>query len=416
MTTSTDANLHAILAERGLLAQSTDEAMAERLASPVTAYIGFDPTADSLHIGSLVPVMALAWLQRCGHRPLAVVGGATAMVGDPSGKTAARQLLSRDQIAANTAGVGEQIGRIVRFGDGPSDAVLLNNADWLADRLWIDLLREVGGHFSINRMLSMESVKGRLESGGISFLEFNYMVMQAYDFLHLHRTHGCTLQMGGQDQWGNIVMGIELGRRIDEVGLAGLTMPLVTKADGSKFGKSEAGNIWLSAERTSVFTFYQFWRNVGDDDVGRFLGYFTFLPMDEVRRLTALAGQAINEAKEVLAVEVTTLVHGRAAADQAQADARKAFAATRDVSGESIPHGTLAASELEAGLGVLSLMVRAGLAKSNGEARRLVQQGGVRLHDERIEDPQLIVGPDRLLDGALLLRAGKKRLYRFDVR
>ena len=231
-------NLYDILAERELIHSSTDENMRERLSKPLTAYIGFDPTADSLHVGSLVPVMVLAWLQRCGHRPLALVGGATGMVGDPSGKTGARSMLTLDEVAHNAEAIGEQIGRVLKFGDGSSDAVLLNNADWLANRTWIDILREYGPHFSVNRMLTMDSVKGRLDSGGISFLEFNYMVMQAADFVHLHGTYDCTLQMGGQDQWGNIVMGMELGRRISGAGLAGLTMPLATKADGTKFGKS----------------------------------------------------------------------------------------------------------------------------------------------------------------------------------
>ncbi|MDA3963096.1 MAG: tyrosine--tRNA ligase [Planctomycetota bacterium] len=412
---SVTADLFQVLNERGMVAQSTDEAISERLAKPCVGYIGFDPTADSLHVGSLVPIMGLAWMQRCGHRPLVVVGGATALIGDPSGKSEMRKMLSRDDVAANAAAIGDQIGRVVRFGDDATGAALLNNADWLADRSWIDFLREVGPHFSVNRMLTMDSVKGRMEASGISFLEFNYMVMQAYDFLHLQRSHGCTLQMGGQDQWGNIVMGIELGRRIAEVSLAGLTMPLVTKADGGKFGKSEAGNIWLSADRTPVYQFYQFWRNVADADVGRFLSFFTFLEMDQVNQLASAEGRAINESKEVLAFEITKLVHGEAAAQQAQADAQKAFSASADVTGDSIPHAAIAASELEAGIGILALLVRAELAKSNSEARRLVQGGGVRIHDARIDDPTHTVTTAALQDGYLLLRAGKKRLYRFDL-
>lgn len=408
------ANLHQVLAERGLVAQSTDDAIAERLASPCTGYIGFDPTADSLHVGSLVPIMALAWMQRCGHRPLVVVGGATALIGDPSGKSAMRRMLTRADVAANAAAIGDQIAAVVRFGDDPTGAVLLDNADWLAPRSWIDFLREVGPHFSVNRMLSMDSVKGRMQGGGISFLEFNYMVMQAYDFLHLHRSHGCTLQLGGQDQWGNIVMGIELARRLDEAALAGLTMPLVTRADGGKFGKSEAGNVWLSADRTPVYDFYQFWRNVDDADVGRFLGFFTFLPIDEVARLAALEGRARNDAKEVLAYEVTRLIHGADAARQAQADARRAFGAA-DVGGDSIPHAELAGHELEAGLGLLTALVRAGLARSNSEARRLVQGGGVRVHDARVDDPQRTLTTADVVDGHLVVRAGKKRLFRFDI-
>ncbi|TVR39967.1 MAG: tyrosine--tRNA ligase [Planctomycetota bacterium] len=404
-----------ILAERGLIHASTDEAIRARLDQPLTAYIGFDPTADSLHVGSLVPVMTLAWLQRCGHRPLALVGGATGMIGDPSGKTSARSMLSLDDVAHNAAAIGKQIGRVLRFGDGPTDARLLNNADWLASRSWIDILREYGPHFSVNRMLTMDSVKGRLESGGITFLEFNYMVMQAADFVHLHQHYDCSLQMGGQDQWGNIVMGIELGRRLHGLSLAGLTMPLVTKADGSKFGKSEAGNIWLSAERTSVYEFYQFWRNVADADVRRFLGFFTFLPMAQIDELCAAEGQALNAAKELLALEVTSLLHGAEAAAQAAADAKRAFGAAVDVRGDSIPHSSLSSSEIESGLGVITLLTRSGLAASSSEARRLIQGGGVKIGAARVEDVQAVVGPAAVDDGMVLLRVGKKKLHRFDI-
>jgi tyrosyl-tRNA synthetase len=409
-------NLFDLLSARGFVAQSTDSEMRKRLESPVTAYIGFDPTADSLHVGSLVPVMGLYWLQQCGHKPLALVGGATGLVGDPSGKTAMRQMLTREDIDRNAQAIARQIGSVVRFDDSPTGAKLVNNADWLADKNWIELLREVGPHFSVNRMLTMDSVKGRMENGGISFLEFNYMVMQAYDFAHLFRAERCTVQMGGQDQWGNIVMGMELGRRTADADLAGLTFPLVTKSDGGKFGKSEKGNIWLSAERTPVYEFFQFWRNVSDADVGRFLGFFTILPMTEVKALTAHQDQRINDAKAVLAYEVTKLIHGQAAADQALADARKAFGAAHDVSGDSIPHADLAASELEAGIAILPLLVRANLAASNGEAKRLLQGGGVSLHDQRIDDPQRKVGTADLKDGHVLLKAGKKKFFRFDVR
>jgi tyrosyl-tRNA synthetase len=406
-------NLFDILQARGFIAQSTDAEMRARLARPVVAYVGFDPTADSLHVGSLVPIMGLRWLQHCGHKPLVLVGGATALVGDPSGKTEMRRMLGREDIDRNAQAIAAQIGRIVRFDGSPTGARLVNNADWLASLNWIELLREAGPHFSVNRMLSMDSVKGRLEAGGISFLEFNYMVMQAYDFLHLHRAEGCTVQMGGQDQWGNIVMGIELGRRKADADLAGLTFPLVTKSDGGKFGKSEKGNIWLSAERTSVYDFYQFWRNAGDADVGRFLRFFTVLPVDEIDRLAAAD---INRAKEVLAFETTRLVHGEAAAQQALADAKRAFGAAHDVTGDSIPHGDLAASELEAGVGILPLLVRAKLAASNGEAKRLIEGGGVKLHDAGIDDPTRKIGSADIKDGFVLLRAGKKRLFRFDVR
>ncbi|MFA9479905.1 tyrosine--tRNA ligase [Phycisphaerales bacterium AB-hyl4] len=411
------ANLYDVLAERGMLAQSTDENIRQRLQSPQVAYNGFDPTADSLHVGHLLPVMGLAHLQRCGHKPIVVIGGATAMVGDPSGKTEARQMLTREQIEANGQAIGAQIGRLLSFDDSPTGAVMVNNADWLAGKGWIEMLREIGAHFSVNRMLSMESVKGRLESGGgITYLEFSYMIMQAYDFLHLHREHGCTLQFGGQDQWGNIVMGIELGRRLAGAELAGLTLPLVTRADGGKFGKTEAGTVWLDPKRTSPYEFYQFFRNTTDADVGKYLGFFTFLPTDEVRELASREGVELNASKEVLAYEATKLIHGEAEAAKARDDARKAFGEAKDVTGDAIPHAELPASELSEGVGLLALMVRAGLAKSNGEARRLVQGGGVRLHDEKVADAMRTVTAEDVQDGYVLMRVGKKRLFRFDVK
>lgn len=409
-------NLYDVLLARGFVAQTTDPEPRGRLEQPVTAYCGFDPTADSLHVGSLVPIMALAHLQRCGHRPLVLVGGGTGLIGDPSGKTEARRMLSREDVDRNARAIAAQIGRVVRFDNSPTGAKLVNNADWLAKLTWIDLLREAGPHFSVNRMLTMDSVKGRMETGGITFLEFNYMVMQAYDFVHLWRSERCTLQIGGQDQWGNIVMGIELGRRLEDASLAGLTLPLVTKADGGKFGKSEKGNIWLSAERTPVYEFYQFWRNTSDADVRRFLGFYTFLPMAEVEKLTAQGGEQLNYAKEVLAYEVTTLVHGEAAAEQARDSARKAFGVRHDVTGDAIPHADLAADEVEAGVPVVALLVRGGLAPSNSEARRLIQGGGIQLHDTRVDDIARKVGTADVKDGIVLLRAGKKRLFRFDVR
>jgi tyrosyl-tRNA synthetase len=405
-----------VLTERGLVAQSTDAAIRERFAKPLSAYIGFDPTADSLHIGSLVPIMVLHWLQRLGHRPIVLVGGATGLVGDPSGKTESRQMLSREQVQANARAIAAQIGRVVRFGDGPTDARLVDNADWLADRTWIEVLREAGPHFSVNRMLTMESVKGRMEAGGITFLEFNYMVMQAWDFWHLATAQGCSVQMGGQDQWGNIVMGIELGRRKAGLDLAGLTFPLVTKADGGKFGKSEAGNIWLSAERTPPYEFYQFWRNVADADVRRFLCYFTTLPIGEIDGLCAAGGSAINAAKERLAWEVTRLIHGQAEADGARDSARRAFSASQDATGDAVPHGEIAVSELTAGVSVVDLLVRAKLAPSKGEARRLVEGGGVHLGDVKVTDLARKAGPEDAATGHILLKAGKKRMFRFDVR
>lgn len=418
MTASTTANLYDILLERGLVSQCTDEKIRERLSEPLAAYCGFDPTADSLHVGSLVPIMGLAHLQRCGHKPVVLVGGATGLVGDPSGKTEARKMLTAEDINDNANAIAKQIGRIVDFGDGETDAILVNNLDWFGEMKWLDMLRDVGSRMSVSRMMSMESVKGRMtgDGEGISFLEFSYMLLQGYDFAHLFDAQRCTLQVGGQDQWGNIVIGIDLGRRLHEADLAGLTFPLVTKSDGGKFGKSEQGNVWLDVDRTSVFEFFQFWRNVADSDVGRFLGYFTFLPMDEVNTLAAAQGKDINESKIRLAYEVTKLVHGEEEASKARDSAGKAFSSTVDVTGDAIPSEIISQSELADSTGLIALIVKAGFAKSNGEARRLISGGGVRLHDEKVADPMRTVTADDVVDGYLLVRAGKKRLFRFDVR
>jgi tyrosyl-tRNA synthetase len=414
MTATQSLNFYDALAQRGLVFQATHEDIRDRLATATTGYCGFDPTSDSLHVGSLVPIMALAHLQRCGHRPIVVIGGATAMIGDPSGKTEARQMLTREQIDANANAIAKQIAKVVDFDDPQTGARMVNNADWLGDKYWIDLLREVGPHFSINRMLSMESVKGRLEEGGLTYLEFSYMLMQAYDFWHLHREHDCTLQLGGQDQWGNIVMGMELARRLDGSELTGLTLPLVTRADGGKFGKTEQGNVWLDANRTSPYDFYQFWRNVSDADVDKFLKYFTFLPIEQIDELAALQGSDINRAKETLAYEVTRLIHGEDEAKRAHESAQKAFGAA-DVTGEAIPAMAIDRAELNEGVGLLTLMTRAGLAQSNGEARRLVQGGGVRLHDEKVDDFKRTVTADDIRDGYVLIKVGKKKLFRYDV-
>ncbi len=416
------ADFYDTIVDRGLLAQATDtpEGMRRRLSRPVTAYCGFDPTADSLHVGSLVPIMGLAHLQRAGHRPLVLVGGATGLVGDPSFKSSARPMLDEDQIRQNADAIAQQIGRFLTFGNGPTDAKLVNNIDWIAPLSWLDVLRDVGSKVSVNRMVSMESVKQRMagDGEGISYLEFSYMLLQAYDFAQLYEREDCTLQLGGQDQWGNIVMGIELGRKLDAAGkadLAGLTFPLVTKSDGGKFGKSEAGNIWLDARRTPPFAFFQFWRNVSDADVGRYLGYFTFLPMDEVRRLAADRGAAINDAKVRLAYEVTALVHGRDAAEAARDAAAAAFsAAGTDATADSIPHQAIAREVLLA-TPLLELLQKAGFTKSNGEGRKLIANGGVRLHEDKLApEPTHLTDAD-IIGGHVLLRAGKKRLFRFDV-
>lgn len=418
MKTHTENFVH-VMKQRGLVAQTTDERIADRFdlkqtGTPITAYIGFDPTADSLHVGSLVPIMGLAHLQRCGHKPIVVVGGGTGLVGDPSGKTEARQMLTREQIDHNAQAIAAQIGRIVRFDDSQTGATMVNNADWLTTLNWIQMLRDVGPHFSVNRMLTMDSVKGRMsgEGDGISFLEFNYMIMQAYDFVHLFQTMNCTVQMGGQDQWGNIVMGIELGRRVADAELAGLTFPLVTRSDGGKFGKSEQGNIWLDAQRTSVYDFYQFWRNVSDSDVERYLKYFTFLPVQACEIPEGSDGPAINIMKETLAYEVTKLIHGEQQAKQAMDSAKKAFTGG-DVTGEAIPHVMLDASRLPVSL--LDLLVEAELTASKGDGKRLIKAGGVRIHDTKIDDLQQTVTAGDITDGYILLRVGKKKMFRFDV-
>lgn len=408
-------NLYDILSERGLVSQCTDTDIRKRLERPLSAYCGFDPTADSLHVGSLVPIMGLAHLRLCGHRPIVVVGGATGLVGDPSGKSEARKMLTPETINHNARAIAAQIALVFENANIKGGFTLANNADWIAGKSWLEILREVGAKMSVNRMLSMDSVKGRLASEeGISYLEFSYMLMQAYDFMHLARAENCTLQLGGQDQWGNIVMGIELARKSDGASLAGLTFPLVTKSDGGKFGKSEQGNIWLDAKRTGVFDFYQFWRNTPDADVGRYLGFFTFLPMAEVRRLAALEGASINEAKKVLAFEVTKLIHGETEAQKAAEAAALAFSGAQNTAGEGIPAAPLPASELAAGIGLLTLLVRAGLAKSNSEAMRQVAGGGVKLNGGKQTDAKRILNADDANEAQLLLQFGK-RLFRFDV-
>lgn len=409
------SNLYDILSDRGLVSQCTDAEIKKRLGSPISAYCGFDPTADSLHVGSLVPIMGLAHLSRCGHRPVVLVGGATGLVGDPSGKSEARKMLTAADVSRNAGGIAAQIAGVFKNAGIDGGFTLVNNADWIADKTWLQILREVGAKMSVNRMLSMDSVKGRLASEeGISYLEFSYMLMQAYDFMHLARTEKCTLQLGGQDQWGNIVMGIELARKSDGASLAGLTFPLVTKSDGGKFGKSEQGNIWLDPKRTGVFDFYQFWRNTPDQDVGRYLGYFTFLPMAEVRRLAALEGARINEAKKTLALEVTRLVHGEAEAAMAAEAASRAFSSAHDGSATGIPSAPLPVAELAAGLGLQALLVRASLAKSNSEAARHVAGGGVKLNGEKQTDAKRTIGAGDAKDGQIVLQFGK-RLFRFDV-
>ena len=396
--------------ERGFVHQCTDLDALDALASDriVTAYIGFDCTAPSLHAGSLMPIMLLRWLQKTGHRPIVLMGGGTTKVGDPSGKDESRLLLSDEQIAANMAGIKTVFSKYVSFGDKPTDALMANNADWLDKLQYIDFLREYGRHFTINRMLSFDSVKLRLDrEQPLTFLEFNYMILQAYDFLELARRHDCHMQMGGSDQWGNIVNGVELGRRVDGRGLFGLTSPLLTTSSGAKMGKTAAGAVWLDAKLTSPYEFWQYWRNVEDADVGRFLKLFTELPLDECNRLGALRDAEINTAKTILANEVTKLAHGEAAANEAEATAKATFAGGG--SGEALPTFEIAQIDLDKGLPVFEALRIAGLAKSNGEARRLIKGGGASVNNEPVADELAQISAKDLRDGAIKLSAGKKR-------
>ncbi len=400
-----------ILSSRGFVHQITDaEALDARVAKGgLTAYIGFDATADSLHVGSLVQIMMLHWLQQTGGRPIVLMGGGTTKVGDPSGKDESRQLLSDATIAANIAGIQKNFESFVKFGDGPTDAILADNADWL-DRLeYIPFLREVGRHFTINRMLTFDSVKLRLErEQPLTFLEFNYMILQAYDFVELAKRHGCVLQMGGSDQWGNIVNGIDLGRRVGDFELFGLTTPLITTASGAKMGKTASGAVWLSPARVSPYDYWQFWRNADDDDVGRFLRLFTLLPLDEIARLEALEGAEINQAKKVLASEATALLHGREAAAEAAETARRAF--EEGEAAEGLPHHPIDPAALDGpGLPLFAALAQAGLAASGGEARRLIKGGGARVNDVAVTDEQHRLLATDLRDGAIKLSAGKKR-------
>ncbi|CAO3353762.1 tyrosine--tRNA ligase [Azospirillum melinis] len=399
------------LQDRGFIHQCTDFATLDERATkgPIVAYIGFDCTADSLHVGSLLPIMMLRWLQKTGHKPIVLMGGGTTKIGDPSGKDEARQLLTDEVIANNMAGIKRIFGRYLTFGDGPTDAVMANNADWLDELKYIPLLRDIGRHFTINRMMSFESVKLRLDrEQPLTFLEFNYMILQAYDFVELKRRYGCTLQMGGSDQWGNIVNGVELGRRTDGADLFGLTTPLLTTSSGAKMGKTAAGAVWLTADKLSSYDFWQYWRNTEDADVGRFLRLYTELPLDEVARLESLQGAEINEAKKILANEVTKLAHGEEAALEAAETARRAF--EEGAAAEGLPSIEVARADLEAGLAVVDLLVAAGLAASKGEARRLIKGGGAKLNDGPIADETVkATAVDLNADGVVKLSAGKKR-------
>ncbi|SDG66379.1 tyrosine--tRNA ligase [Pelagibacterium luteolum] len=399
------------LSERGFIHQISDaDALDKKFSSEiVTGYIGFDPTAPSLHVGSMIQIMLLHWLQKTGHRPIALMGGGTGMIGDPSFKDEARKLLTVDGIADNIAGIKKVFSNFLEFGDGPHDAIMVDNGDWLLELGYIEFLRDVGRHFSVNRMLSFDSVKLRLDrEQSLSFLEFNYMILQAYDFVELNKRFGCTLQMGGSDQWGNIVNGLDLGHRMLDTQFYALTSPLLTTSSGQKMGKSANGAIWLNADMLSVYDFWQYWRNTEDADVERFLKLFTTLPMDEIARIVSGVATDINEAKKVLATEVTALVHGRAAAEEAAATAVAVFEAGQlDL---SLPTIQIGWSALRGGLGILAATVTAGLATSNGEARRHIQGGALKVNDQTVTDEKMSLGEATVLaEGVIKLSIGKKR-------
>jgi len=400
-----------VVHERGMVHQCSDTArLDELLASGVrTAYIGFDCTADSLHVGHLLQIMLLRWWQKTGHKPIALMGGGTTKVGDPSGRDETRQLLTTEQIDANMAEIKKSFSNYLTFGSGPTDAVMANNAEWLDTLLYIPLLRDVGRHFSVNRMLTMDSVKLRLERDQpLSFLEFNYMILQSYDFVELHRRNSCILQMGGSDQWGNIIMGADLGRRMANAELFALTSPLLATASGAKMGKTASGAVWLNPKRLSPYDFWQYWRNTEDDDVGRFLRLFTELPLSEIARLEKLQGQEINEAKKILATQVTWLAHGEAAATEAVDTARRTF--EEGGKADTLPTVSVPRAQLAEGVPAFELFHQAGLAPSRTEARKLIKGGGGRLNDQPIEsDTVVIKASDLGSDGTLKLSAGRKR-------
>jgi tyrosyl-tRNA synthetase len=397
-----------VLAERGFIHQLSDAEGLDARASagPVTGYVGFDATAPSLHIGNLLTIMMLRWLQKTGHRPIALMGGGTSKIGDPSGKDASRMLLSEVEIEQNIASIGRVFARFLDFDAG---AMMANNADWL-DRLhYIPFLRDVGRHFTINKMLTFDSVKLRLDrEQPLTFLEFNYMILQAYDFVELNKRHGCILQMGGSDQWGNIVSGIDLGRRLLNAELFALTTPLLTTSSGAKMGKTETGAVWLNAEMMRPYDYWQFWRNCEDGDVGRLLKLFTELPLAEIGRLTALRGQELNEAKKILATEATALLHGRAAAAEAAETARRTF--EEGAVADTLPTIEIPRARLEAGLGVLAANVEAGLVSSNSEARRQIKGGGLKVNDVTVSDERMVLTPrDLTPQGVIKLSLGRKR-------
>jgi tyrosyl-tRNA synthetase len=400
------------MTERGFMHQCSDLESLDKLAADnrVVAYVGYDCTAPSLHVGSLLSIMMLSWLQKCGGKPIALMGGGTTRVGDPSGKDETRQLRSIDEIEKNKNGMKQVFAKFLAFGDGGTDALMVDNAEWLAPLNYIEFLRDVGRHFSVNRMLTMDSAKLRLDrEQELSFIEFNYMLLQAYDYVELARRYGCNLQMGGSDQWGNIVTGIDLGRRMGlKEQLLALTCPLLTTASGAKMGKTAAGAVWLNEQQLSAYDYWQFWRNTEDADVPRFLKLFTVLPIDEIGKLSALGGAEINEAKKVLATEATALVHGREKAEAAAATARKTF--EQGTLASDLPTVEISRADLDAGLGVLTAFVKAGLVASNGEARRQIQGGGLKVNDEAVaSDKAVLKSSDAAAGGVIKLSLGKKK-------
>jgi tyrosyl-tRNA synthetase len=425
-------NLIDILQERGFIEQTTheDELRDYLESEDVTCYIGFDPTASSLHVGSLVPIMSLAHMQNCGHRPIALIGGGTGLVGDPSGKTEMRQLLTTQMVEANALGIKKQLSRFLDFSDG--NALMLNNAEWLTKLEYIPFLRDFGRHFSVNRMLKAESYKMRLESEeGLNFIEFNYMLLQAYDFMELYDQFGCRLQMGGSDQWGNIVAGVELVRRVRQKTVFGITFPLVTTSSGEKMGKTAQGAVWLAPDRTSPYEYYQYWINTDDRDVARFLALFTFLPMSEIRKVEKLSGAELNSAKQVLAFEATGLAHGKEEAMQAYQASASMFGArvvpeeiipsstiprqAWDSDDASVPRSYIKTDQLKAGVPAFKMFHQVGLAGSRGAARRLIEQGGAYVNDQRVASFDQLITENDIKDMEILLRSGKKRYHKIRV-
>lgn len=399
------------LEERGFLYQLSDaEGLDKKLCEgPVTGYIGFDATAKSLHVGNLVQIMLLYWLQKTGNKPLVLMGGGTSMVGDPTGKDEMRQMMTPEIIEGNKSSIREIFANVLDFGDGPTDATMLDNAEWLLKLNYIDFLRDVGAKISINQMLTREAVKQRLDrEQSLSFLEFNYMILQGYDFAEINKRYGCTLQMGGSDQWGNILSGVDLARRLNGAECFAVTTPLITKSDGSKMGKSVAGAVWLRADMLSVYDYWQFWRNTGDADVGKFAKLFTTLPLDEIARWEGLEGNELNEVKKQLAIAATAMIHGQEAAEEAAETARRTF--EEGAIDLTLPTVEVTKAEFNEGLGILNAFVTAGLAGSNGEARRLIKSGALKVNDEKVDDERATLGEGQLLpEGVIKLSAGKKR-------